>query len=339
MEDYLTLGQVRLIELGTWMSQSQGFSFVLIKNGRGHYLSGAGRKPLFPGDVLFTKSSQNGRISVSAEELRFWHFCLSPEHLLPLFDADEICLLQDATQNLRFPKLYPAASHLAIECHKLAAAAPLKGNVDHRSHVLRIAAAVLSTEFKSVRLERSPFAKTSEHFIQMFKQMSASELSCLCVGEIARKFGCSQRHLNRIFHQHFGHSVGTLKMEMRLLKASSLLRDPDMKIGAVAEQCGFRHQGLFCIRFKRRFGSTPGEWRRRAANEPAAVSGFHDDSAELSRGAAERGTEGSQKETSTKGYGFMENLRPWNVLSSGQLSRTSLDPAKPVAAAASEGRV
>ncbi len=79
--------------------------------------------------------------------------------------------------------------------------------------------------------------------------------------ELADKFGCSRRHLSRLFHQRFGLSVATLRMEMRLLKASSLLRDPGVKVINVAEQCGFNHLGLFNTCFKRRFGLTPGVWR------------------------------------------------------------------------------
>jgi hypothetical protein len=51
-------------------------------------------------------------------------------------------------------------------------------------------------------------------------------------------------------------------MEMRLLKAVSLLVDPDVKIIAVAEKCGFNHLGLFNTCFKKRFGTTPGQWRK-----------------------------------------------------------------------------
>jgi hypothetical protein len=51
-------------------------------------------------------------------------------------------------------------------------------------------------------------------------------------------------------------------MEMRLMKAVSLLVDPDVKIIHVAEKCGFNHLGLFNTCFRRRFGSSPGEWRK-----------------------------------------------------------------------------
>jgi len=94
----------------------------------------------------------------------------------------------------------------------------------------------------------------------------------LSVTELAAKFACSRRHLNRLFHQYFGFSVAALRMEMRLLKAVSLLRDPNIKIINVASQCGFNHLGLFNTCFKRRFGNSPGEWRKGGARivEPSA---------------------------------------------------------------------
>jgi AraC-like DNA-binding protein len=84
----------------------------------------------------------------------------------------------------------------------------------------------------------------------------------LSVGDLAGKFSCSRRHLNRLFHLHFGFSVAALRMEMRLLKAVSLLRNPSLKVISVAQQCGFNHLGLFNTCFKRRFGSSPGQWRK-----------------------------------------------------------------------------
>ena len=58
-----------------------------------------------------------------------------------------------------------------------------------------------------------------------------------------------------------------MRMEMRLLKAVSLLRDPSAKVINVAEACGFNHLGLFNTCFKKRFGTSPGQWRKRTAKE------------------------------------------------------------------------
>jgi AraC-like DNA-binding protein len=98
--------------------------------------------------------------------------------------------------------------------------------------------------------------------IQVFEKLSTADLLGSSVGELAAKFSCSRRHLNRLFHQHFGVSVAALRMEMRLVKAVSLLRDHNAKVIRVAEECGFNHLGLFNTCFKRRFGTSPGQWRK-----------------------------------------------------------------------------
>ena len=49
-----------------------------------------------------------------------------------------------------------------------------------------------------------------------------------------------------------------------MLKAVSLLRDPNTKVISVAEECGYNHLSLFNIMFKKRFGVTPSEWRKRS---------------------------------------------------------------------------
>src|SRR5207249_2343477 len=123
---------------------------------------------------------------------------------------------------------------------------------------------------KNAQPQRTGFIRMEEHMVQVFERLSSPELLTLSVGELAAKFSCSRRHLNRLFHQHFGMSVATLRMEMRMLKAVSLLRDRDIKVINVAEQCGFNHLGLFNTCFKRRFGNTPGQWRKnRQENESA----------------------------------------------------------------------
>jgi AraC-like DNA-binding protein len=202
----------------------------------------------------------------------FWSFSVCFEHFFPLFAIGEISLLQNTTENLKGAKLYPASTPLAQECHHLVAKAPPQGNVDHRIQVLRVATVVLSAEFKNARSQRAGFVRIEDHIMQVFEELSSTELLTLSVGDLADKFSCSRRHLNRLFHQHFGCSVASLRMEIRLLKALSLLRNQDVKIIHVAEQCGFNHLGLFNACFKKRFGNTPGQWRKGSSNEDEPVA-------------------------------------------------------------------
>jgi AraC-like DNA-binding protein len=146
---------------------------------------------------------------------------------------------------------------------------PKRANLEYRSQLLRVASVTLSVEFDAVCQRRSGFVRIEEHMVQVFEKLTNAEMVSLSVVELAARFGCSRRHLNRLFHQYFGISVSALKMEMRLLKAMTLLRNPDAKVTNVAEDCGFNHLGLFTSCFKRRFGCSPGRWRELASHTQA----------------------------------------------------------------------
>jgi len=267
-QEHLTLRLVRLKPSEKWAHGANGLSFVFSKEGGGRYVSPEVTHRLAPGDVLVlngTPPDESGLCADEGGEMVFWFFAANFEHLFPLFASNEICLLQNVTEGFKGTRLYEASNPLAGECHRLLAEVPPQFNLDHRSQLLRVVAAILSVEFKNAQPHRVGFVRSEEHITQVFEKLSATDLLSLSVGELAARFGCSKRHLNRLFHQHFGFSVAAMRMEMRLLKAASLLRDPDTKVINVAEQCGFNHLGLFNTCFKRRFGNSPGQWRKISA--------------------------------------------------------------------------
>jgi AraC-like DNA-binding protein len=264
-KNYLFLRLVRLRHAEDWLSDGDGLCFIFPKAGSGTYSSSSAVYPLVPGDALAVNSAVGGTITVSAGDFVFWSFSLTIEHLFPLFASMELCLLQSLADSFRSPKFYPASSSVARECHKLLTEAPPQFNLDHRTHILRVASPVLSCEFNRARSQRCGFVRIEEHLTQVFEKLSIDEILNLSLLELANRFSCSRRHLNRLFNQHFGLSVARLRMEMRLLKAVSLLRDPDTKVIDVAGQCGFHHLGLFNTCFKRRFGTSPGLWRKRGS--------------------------------------------------------------------------
>jgi AraC-like DNA-binding protein len=215
---------------------------------------------------MVVMSGRSGtKLSALAEgtdtEAAFSWFSVSSDSLFPLFAAGEICFLQNALQEFRTPKVYSKVTPLIVQCRQLLAEIGSKVDLNHRSQLLRVAALVLSTELKSWQQKQVGFESAEDHMLRVFEQLSSHQLLNLSVEDLSQKFGCSRRHLSRLFHQRFGLSVAALRMEMRLLKASSLLRDPSVKVINVAEQCGFNHLGLFNTCFKRRFGATPGMWR------------------------------------------------------------------------------
>jgi AraC-like DNA-binding protein len=261
--DYLTLKLVRLKPPEKCSTDGPGLSFVFLKRGLGEYASGQGRQKLSPGDVLALHTSVQGEIRpLNGGELAFHQFCACVEHLVSLLATREIALLQRVCDGLKNSRFYPASGALARECHELLDRAPAQFTLEHRSHLLRIAASILSMEFKNLFLGRAGGGDSTDRVTQVLEQLSPEEIANLSVHELSRKFNCGRRHLNRLFHQCFGTSVGALKMEMRLLKAVALLHDPQAKVIDIAGQCGFHHLGLFNNCFKKRFGASPGQWRK-----------------------------------------------------------------------------
>jgi AraC-like DNA-binding protein len=241
-------------------------------------LKGSAKQCLSPGDVLILYGDVNTVLGCPKDgEFAFWTFSLRLDHLFPLFAATEISLLQTLIDGFKGYKFYPASSQLAGECHKLVSEISPQFNLDHRGQLLRLAAAILNEEFKTAHGQRVGFVRPEDHIVQVFEKLSADEMLGLSVPKLAERFGCSRRHLNRLFHQYFGFSVAALRMEMRLMKAVSLLRDCDTKVINVAEQCGFNHLGLFNTCFRRRFGTSPGQWRKTASKEREEPKGPNGD--------------------------------------------------------------
>lgn len=269
--NYLALRLHRLNSSEAWSLQRDGLCFVFPKIGVGEYVNKTGAKRLIRGDILVWEGCPEGKLrAANGAEFTFWTFSLRLEHLFPLFSSKEISLLRGVTDILRATKYLPATAAVAVKCHQLIEAIPSQTDIDHRTCLLQVAAAILKEEFKMADHEHAGKGQVEERIISIFEELSADELIGLSVDGLAVKFGCCRRHLNRLFHQYFGFSVGALKTEMRLLKAVSLLRDAHTKVINVAEECGFHHLGLFNNSFKKRFGVSPGKWRNLAARKQAA---------------------------------------------------------------------
>src|SRR5271154_1164354 len=200
--DYLTLKLRRLKGPEQMELNGGGLLFVILKGGDGSCQCGPSLHRLGSGDVLVADSASRGKIHVSDNgEMVFWFFMAEFEHLFPLFSGREICLLQNVAEGFKTGRVYLGSSPLAKECRRLVEEIPVQFSLDHRSHVLRIVSAILTAEFKAVQPKLADFVPMRDHVLQVFERLGTNELLSLPVGELARKFNCSRRHLNRLFHQ------------------------------------------------------------------------------------------------------------------------------------------
>jgi AraC-like DNA-binding protein len=267
------LRSVRLRPGRSWSEAGSGLRFVFVKVGIGECRSGEAAQPLRPGDILVVQAG-NGSLILSQGEgdLEFSSFSVCLEHLFPLFFAEELFLVQDLVSAFKSPRCFSPSHPATAPWHKLVRDVPSEFNLEHRGQLLKIAAAILDEEFKKARPSSVQLVRSEDRMAAAFEQVSVQEILTSSVDDLAKRFRCSRRHLNRLFHHQFGLSVGALRMEMRLLKAVSLLRNANFKIIRVAEQCGFNHLGLFNTCFKRRFGMSPGQWRKKPAERSGGAA-------------------------------------------------------------------
>lgn len=81
------------------------------------------------------------------------------------------------------------------------------------------------------------------------------------VSTIAQRLNISLRQLDRIFQAHLDISPSNHYRDMRLLRASGLLKQTNLSITEVALSCGFQSASHFSRYFKRRFNDTPRRYR------------------------------------------------------------------------------
>lgn len=90
--------------------------------------------------------------------------------------------------------------------------------------------------------------------------------------ELARRAATSRSVLDERFRRFLGKSPMRYLTEWRMQVASDLLRSTGMKLGEIAERCGYGSEEAFSRAFHRHVGAPPAKWRANGlAAEPAPL--------------------------------------------------------------------
>lgn len=93
--------------------------------------------------------------------------------------------------------------------------------------------------------------------------MKASCTERIRLHDVAHEVGLSVRHLNRLYRQERGTSLGAALGEYRLQAARDLIhKDPGLPLKAIAHRCGFASPAYFTACYRRRYGEPPSRLRR-----------------------------------------------------------------------------
>lgn len=78
----------------------------------------------------------------------------------------------------------------------------------------------------------------------------------------AAALAVSKGYFCRFFKKNFGMTYGEYLTDIRLREARRLLAATDWSMERIAQETGFSGGNYFTVCFRKRFGSTPGSWRR-----------------------------------------------------------------------------
>lgn len=93
--------------------------------------------------------------------------------------------------------------------------------------------------------------------------MEANFEQVIGIEEVADRCNVSQRQLERLWHQHFGMTPQRFYLELRLAEARRLLRESSKSIASVAYSCGFVSASHLGSAYRKVWGCSPGEERRK----------------------------------------------------------------------------
>lgn len=112
------------------------------------------------------------------------------------------------------------------------------------------------------KLESSDvYAARSPVLREALRYMRENLMRPFGAAEIASSLNISRASFDRLFAAEIGHSAGEEIKRIRISKAKRLLRTTDLKLDAIAQQCGFCHSSYLVRTFKSSTGITPHAYR------------------------------------------------------------------------------
>jgi AraC-like DNA-binding protein len=265
VERHLILQELTLDSSAEWVPRCQGWLMARVAEGTGYWLPhGADHRQLNPGDGLIVVRNADGVIRASRlDPLKIQFFTVQLQYLNGILTVAEWQQLEVAPNNPNLPvSVFTAGEPIGQKFMRLADQTH-SNRLPLRCALLQLWANAVTGLLPATESLSVTGNKLRDHLRELVGQMTEAELSERSLPELARQLNCSERHFSRLFREEFGVPFHARQIELRLQRARQLLADSTAKIINVAYVSGYRHLGLFNAMFKKRFGLTPVEWRRR----------------------------------------------------------------------------
>ncbi len=257
------LNKIRLLKSGEWKPCFRGWCIAFIENGFSYWRDQNEAREIEPGSVVVASAEARGSWRASQlSEVEIAFYCVDTEKLSGLLSLSEQHFLkQAASHKSHAARVYPPASPMAAAFGKLQAVSAAPDSAQ-RLRLLQLFTCAFEWQTEMETMAPSPWKDGRERFRKIMSGMAASEFVELSLSQLAPMMSCSPRHLNRLFRKELGTSFREKQIELRLARACDLLANSDAKVVEIALESGYQSSSVFSELFKRRFGVSPGQWRR-----------------------------------------------------------------------------
>jgi len=191
------------------------------------------------------------------------YFRIAPELLTGLTTAGEQCFFEDAAVRREFSFQLLSGDHPVAAKFKDLCVQRNRKDFGYRLQLLGMFGDVFAGLANAHSVPDTAAPQDARARLRQFLDQSpASEWLNLSFAEVVERINCTPRHLSRIFRELTGMSFREKQAKIRLLRARELLASTESKVVDVALDSGFQSLNLFNLMFRRRFGLSPGKWRK-----------------------------------------------------------------------------
>lgn len=261
-EPHLAIREFAILPGEEWMPPANGWSLLQIKNGSGYFIQAQNNVELPAGTMLVLGGGMEGRIRASQlGGMSLGTFNILPSRLTGLMTFGEHDLLKAAAARKDSAlKIMPADHPLATKMGELVAISQ-KDGLSFRLKLLQLFVETIGNNLENpVTAVETVDAK--ERLRLLLQETPPDQLAEMSFRELAHCTHCTSRHLSRLFQELVGMSFRDKRMEIRMARARDLLANSQSKVVEVAFESGFKSLSLFNLIFSRRYGTSPGRWRR-----------------------------------------------------------------------------
>ncbi len=248
--------------------------FIYVKDGQFEIVAEQQNISAFPGDmVLFRSNTVHSLKKVSEGIGEYYVLKLSPTFLFSMFQKSSIghilpFLNSCSEANCFYPsdcqpeairslwasmiKEFDANEPSFFAMQRLLACEFILSCARH----LKIETSEFS--YNAVGLNEPNFRLISESINYINENFASSLTAAGC----AAKANLSYSHYAKLFHAVIGRSFKEYLTDLRMVNAYNMLLSSSMSVSDVAIACGYEHFSHFIAEFKKKYGATPGQFRK-----------------------------------------------------------------------------